>query len=830
MVQADTGLAKSERAMDEIVHLLEADPSRRVAYVVPEHQLAGDLARRFDAMAGRPLARVYRGLQQPDPDDPSARMCRRYAEDGLSEYLALGGRLDRLCGGRKRGFCRHHPDNPGRAGPACAYVPQRRSRSRLWIVPAALLTAKVPVALRRDRDEVGADPAGAAAPREGAADDLLSPIADPRHDFDLVVIDEAPWLQLVGGFGPGGYAVPLRALDRPEFGRVADRHEGEDAAVRLVGTCREVRARLLRAASGPIPDEALAGLDAAACAEAARLVWRARRALDADPAAGREQVERGVAGVREVNRAVGRCARLFRTLAWRCADLTVTPAAAIERADLPGPATGNLRRGCGPAEPGVLLRWREEIDPTWDRSAVVVLDATGDVEVARWWLPGLEPLGRAWARLPHARVVQLVDRSLRYGSFTGGSRAAVTNRTRVRLLVRTIEVLAGGGHGRAPGEHDVLVVVPLAVRRTLEGGQGGDRLVGPRTGLLHFGVERGVDAFGRVLALVVASRPLPSVADLEALAEICSGRRLARRVPPGEGYPRRTVRRLPRFEPCQIGRFYRLGVEIDRLPADRLVAQQLHHPDPDPDAERVRWQVCEAALMQAVGRARAVNRTARDPVLIVVLTDVPLPIEIDAVLAGRELAGDVLTLVANALGMIPGDQRTLAALLPGVYQAGARSVEHVCAQEPALAGALAAIRRGEPVWLPWGELAMPAVIRGRRGSGRAASVRVAVRPGPGRAGPGDGDAAAARIAAAVGIEGARLVAGDPVVPARARPALLRGIDPDAIGAFPELARELVVGEDGVVRDREGRRLEAREVAGLVLEAAERAARARHQAS
>ncbi len=63
---------------------------------------------------------------------------------------------------------------------------------------------------------------------------------------------------------------------------------------------------------------------------------------------------------------------------------------------------------------------------------------------------------------------------------------------------------------------------------------------------------------------------------------------------------------------------------------------------PDPIAEAIRWQAAEAEVMQAIGRARGVNRTAENPVEIVVLNDLCLPLTVsevvkwDDVPAGRE--------------------------------------------------------------------------------------------------------------------------------------------------------------------------------------------------
>jgi putative DNA primase/helicase len=52
---------------------------------------------------------------------------------------------------------------------------------------------------------------------------------------------------------------------------------------------------------------------------------------------------------------------------------------------------------------------------------------------------------------------------------------------------------------------------------------------------------------------------------------------------------------------------------------------------PDPEVEAVRWQVHEAELVQAFGRARAVNRTAAKPLDADLLFDTCIPITVDTV-------------------------------------------------------------------------------------------------------------------------------------------------------------------------------------------------------
>jgi hypothetical protein len=75
----------------------------------------------------------------------------------------------------------------------------------------------------------------------------------------------------------------------------------------------------------------------------------------------------------------------------------------------------------------------------------------------------------------------------------------------------------------------------------------------------------------------------------------------------------------------------------------------------DPIAEQVRYQICEAELVQAIGRGRGVNRTAETPLQVDILADVVLPVTVDEVVqwgAPSELvemqARDAMALTAPA--------------------------------------------------------------------------------------------------------------------------------------------------------------------------------------
>jgi len=155
------------------------------------------------------------------------------------------------------------------------------------------------------------------------------------------------------------------------------------------------------------------------------------------------------------------------------------------------------------------------------------------------------------------------------------------------------------GKGGAGGL-DVLVVLPKPVIGPL-------RKLGPiprNVVTMTFGKLRGQDRAKDVAAALIVSRPMPRVKAVEDQAEVISGKPV-KRLPPGQFYEHQN--NLPVF--LADG-----AVEIE--------PRVYRHPDPL--VEALRWQACEAEVIQAVGRVRAVRRTAANPVVVRILTSTPL--------------------------------------------------------------------------------------------------------------------------------------------------------------------------------------------------------------
>jgi putative DNA primase/helicase len=164
--------------------------------------------------------------------------------------------------------------------------------------------------------------------------------------------------------------------------------------------------------------------------------------------------------------------------------------------------------------------------------------------------------------------------------------------------------------------------------------------------LRHFNNLTGMNDGGDVRLLIVAGRTMPDPRSVELIAGTITG------VMPIEAS--RTGNGSPWYD--------KLVQHVGNVCFDA-------YQHPDPVAEIVRWQICEAEVMQAIGRARAVRRGETGmPLQIDILADLKLPIVVDeavtwdAVKVGRELA------MLWAGIVILDSSRDMAACWPDVWR------------------------------------------------------------------------------------------------------------------------------------------------------------------
>ncbi|KIL99555.1 DNA primase/helicase phage-associated [Paramagnetospirillum magnetotacticum MS-1] len=629
------GIGKTEVAIRLALDLVADHPDILIAIMVPTHRLSDGIAARINAMAGKPVAAIWRGAEREDPENPGRRMCPN--EEAAEVLRRAGGGRDALCvkgKGMKRVYCPFHPDHPSKPIAPCGYRRQESQVASIWIFAHAALTSPPPKVFKRE----GRDP------------------------FDVVIIDESPWLGMTGGV-ERPYGLTLDELKRgPKFdlgrkstrinGKLVALSEAEREAARKAAEDAYRRYASLAAAiaeaatHGRLSREAFeaAGITATMAAEARKLALNAKHDLDSviRPGMTKDEVDKATAQWADNNRRSVACARFW--------------AGVVHLMDHAEPEACYLVRGTipvgGVAVEGVRIRWREDIRPAWLAAPILHLDATMNPHLAEAFLPGFLVVAEAEAIAPHARRIQVYDSAVAYRKIAPGKKVtgkdavtAANNAERSGLLleIEAAALAAEGKRGLAIMPQDTeahLAGIGMATPKTLT-----DPARMGATDVTHFGDFTGVDDWRDVAKVWTVSRPMVPVRVAEDIASVLFGR-------------------LP--VPVEGDRYLRAEVvALGRGGSGRPMTADYH---PDADAEAIRWQITDAPLIQAEARARSVRRTAANPVEIVIMTNVPLPIEIDewvtwdSVINGVDPVGLML-----ARGLVPSNWAGVAGVCKELF-------------------------------------------------------------------------------------------------------------------------------------------------------------------
>ncbi len=237
----------------------------------------------------------------------------------------------------------------------------------------------------------------------------------------------------------------------------------------------------------------------------------------------------------------------------------------------------------------------------------LICDATGDAELLKAVWPDLvEHEPRGWEQLPRpcsVRIFQMVDRSISKWAVAveGNEKALPRKITAARRMYASVleKALQYGG-----------AEVALITYKSTETWIKENCYVPPWLTIMHHGATTGTNVLEKVRALFVVGRPMASPEDVSRITEALFG-----------GF-------VPHREYVELRKSGRIPIVPDKAGKNVICVDTRAHRDPR--AEKVRRQVTEGALIQAVGRARAGLRSDAEPLDIHLWTDVALP-EIDPV-------------------------------------------------------------------------------------------------------------------------------------------------------------------------------------------------------
>jgi len=300
-------------------------------------------------------------------------------------------------------------------------------------------------------------------------------------------------------------------------------------------------------------------------------------------------------------------------------------------------------RGQGTA-PAVKMAWRSDFKSWCIDVPKLLLDATTAPELVQVWCPKLE-VTDIEVSTPHQHVTQVFGKEFGRAWFKTESN------------VRAIADLVTSELARTAG--DVLVITQKEPRDLVEAmllarfnGALPDRLH-----MAHHGNLTGIDRWRDVATILVVGRPTPNRLTGERNAEVIRGGAVAPVANADDSW-------WPQAE---------AGLRMADGTGQRVETSR----HPDPLVEAARWTIAEGAVIQAIGRARGVRRTENNPVRVVLLGNLPLPLTVTEAVTWEtfkpsrvEVAIAEAAMAGQALPLAKAD---LAAVRPDIWETAAQA-------------------------------------------------------------------------------------------------------------------------------------------------------------
>jgi putative DNA primase/helicase len=607
----DVGLGKTSSARTAIEEMIAAGGlgKRKVVYAVPRHDLGAEQVADFEALGLS--AMLWKGRTAPDPtaDNPDQLMC--LDTEATFDALEIELPVEQSCCKVKNG-------------------------AELLLRP-----------LFQDCGYQRQKPLAQAAQVAVCAHDSLFHMKPQAiGEVGLLVIDEGFWQSGLRGLDgkatltqdglePGRTSLCCyNGKGKIDVGATADLIAARERLCKALRVTEPGPLRLgLLEAVGLTPDD---------CRQAATL--ERRRMRDAGLRPGMSPVER-----RKRIEAVLPPAGEPWAPPGRCATLWLILAEALENGhDAAGAELVHEMTDAGSVR-ALRLRWRSRMRTGWAaQTPILHLDATLRPELVETYLPRIAVGTPVAARQPHVRVRQVTGSPTSARALTPSADAPERDRkaaaNRLRDLRAWIDLRARQCH-RPRQAVDLLIVGQKAAIETLR--SAGLPL---RVEAVHFNALSGLDRWGGIGGMVILGRTLPAPRTVELTAMALTGR-------------------VPAPNPEDAGWWHPMVERRVRLAGDRSapLAMEAHA---DPIAQAVRWSIYEGELIQAMGRGRGVNRTATTPLEIDLLTDVVLPVTVDALVPWSDLRPTRRDLMALT-GIVLENAADMAVCFPDLWSTAA---------------------------------------------------------------------------------------------------------------------------------------------------------------
>jgi putative DNA primase/helicase len=579
-----TGTGKTQRAAAKIARFIQdgkLKPGWSVLYLVPRHELGEHIDDLFLDLGV--TAQVYRGRRADDPNIPGnmdlpkderTKMCIDL--ESLSRAEKCGKDITKACCKHKKQQCKFYDDG-------CGYQKQHHSeKPQVWI----------------------------------CAHEMLHYAQKWFGKIAFIVIDESFWKRGVYGVETRGDETRGISLEDMELGRVVYRVSGSQ---QIVETDMEAKAfvsprhKLIEV----LQKHPLGGLEhkriskvitPELCKYMIGDEWDTVNRLKLTPQMSPAQikhVEKVIPVVRTARRMVG----VWGALRELVGDpkIKVSGRLILDENDA-GQRVLKVR--------GVKPVRKSRQVPTF------IMDATlPHISILQAWFPQVKIVADIDVVMPeHVTITQIVSAPVSKHRLFRWRKKEPKDGARNLKALRRLALQWWIQHGRKL----MLLITQQAIEDWLIENADGVPLIRhedaekqfKKTGTLpdgivvaHYNNISGLDRYKVVGSQLLIGRTIPWPAQIEAYAGALTGEEPTTKMPAGKWYPR--VERAIRMKDG----------------TGRLVERCDQHPDDV--CEHVRFQICEGELLQSLGRVRAINRTAQNPVAIGIVTDVVLPITAD---------------------------------------------------------------------------------------------------------------------------------------------------------------------------------------------------------
>jgi len=306
-------------------------------------------------------------------------------------------------------------------------------------------------------------------------------------------------------------------------------------------------------------------------------------------------------------------------------------------------ATADLGNGQGPGRV-VELAWRRDIAAWAADKPKLLLDATTAPELVQVWCPKLE-VTDIEVSAPNQHVTQVYDNEF--------GRTWFKTESNVRAIADlvTTELARTDGQVLAITQKEPRDLVEAMLLARFNGALPG------RLHLAHHGNLTGLDHWRDVATILVVGRPAVDRLTGERLAEVIRGGAVARVANADSGW-------WPQAE---------AGLRMADGTGQRV--QTSRHPDPL--VEAARWTIAEGAVIQAIGRARGVRRREDNPVRVVLLGSMPLPLTVTEAVTWETFKPSRLKVAIAEAAMagqaLPLAKADLAAARRDIWQTAAKA-------------------------------------------------------------------------------------------------------------------------------------------------------------